>query len=48
MSASMSSQRMAGAGRYDTARQHAQLEKATEHGNIVGKQRRIKKQLKRS
>jgi len=39
----MSSQRIAGVERYDMARQHAELEKATEHGNIVGKQRRTKK-----
>ncbi len=42
-SVSMSSQRIAGVERYDMARQHAELEKATEHGNIVGKQRRTKK-----
>jgi hypothetical protein len=47
MSVSMSTQRMAGAGRYDTARQHAQLEKAMEHGNIVGKLRVSKKQSKK-
>lgn len=38
-SVSMSSQRIAGSARYDTARQHAELEKAMEHGNIAGKQR---------
>lgn len=47
MSVSMSAQRMASAGRYDTARQHAELEKATEHGNIAGTQRPNKKQTKK-
>ncbi len=41
-SVSMSSQRIAGTARYDMARQRAELEKAIEHGNIVGKQRRGK------
>jgi hypothetical protein len=42
-SVSMSAQRIAGSARYDIAQQRAELEKATERGNIVGKQRRGKK-----
>ncbi len=41
-SVAMSSQRMAGTARYDMARQRAELEKATERGNIVGKKGRDK------
>jgi len=39
----MSSQRIAGTTRYDMARQRAELEKATERGNIPGTQRRGKR-----
>jgi hypothetical protein len=39
----MSSQRIAGSVRYDIAREHAELEKSTERGNIVGKRVRGKK-----
>jgi hypothetical protein len=46
-SVSMSSQRIAGMVRYDMARLHAELEKATERGNVVGKQRRTKKDTKK-
>lgn len=42
-SVSMSSQRMAGTARYDMARQRAELEKATERGNIADQQRRGKR-----
>jgi hypothetical protein len=42
-SVSMSSQRIAGASRYDIARQRAELEKSMERGNIPGTQRRGKR-----